>query len=424
MSNVPAVSHERGTRKGRALTPDEHSTLPPRFIDLKIELVKDRERLQNSWNDLLAQLKSSGRQRKKDRTDNMFVQKIIPQVEFSELQNLSPGKFKDIKRRGAVLVKNVVDSAQATAWRDELTAFVKTTLSKFFQLYWTRPQIQARAHPNVLSLISWLNSLYYIGTFPKNDQVTSVDLLKGVELSTPLVYADRFRVRHPGAQWNTHPPHIDGGGIERWEDANFRSCYNDILNGEWEKHDPYDLAGRLNAKMLLYGRPGQCVRTFQGWIALSETAPTQGTLKVFPDVTLSNASLILRPFFHLKKKLVSDDSLDQQNWEFDISTPDFPGIFERDGGFFGPRLTHQSHPHLRLSESMTSVPLVRPVMYIPAVPLTPQNLAYIERQKESFLKGIPPPDFPNGAGEDNFIGTGRETDVIGETARKAMGIAY
>ncbi|KAH8110499.1 DUF1479-domain-containing protein [Phellopilus nigrolimitatus] len=432
---------------------DEHSTLPPRFIDLKTELVKDRDRLQNAWNDLLAQLKSSVEETKKEGSN------IIPQVEFSELQNLSPDKFKDIKRRGAVLVKNVVDSGQATAWRDELTAFVKTNPvegfpeddKQFFQLYWTRPQVQARAHPNVLSLIGWLNNLYHIGTPPKSDQVTSVDLLKSVELSTPLVYADRFRIRHPGVQWNTHPPHIDGGGIERWEDANFRSCYNDILNGEWEKHDPYDLAGRLNAKISLYGRPGQAsvFRTFQGWISLSETAPTQGTLKVFPDLTLSNAYLILRPFFHLKKKLVSDDPLDQQNWEFDISTPDFPGIFERDGGFFGPRLTPQSHPHLRLSESMTSVPLVRPgdmifwhcdvvhsveqehtgnddsaVMYIPAVPLTPQNLAYIERQKESFLKGIPPPDFPKGAGEDSFIGTGRETDVIGETARKAMGLAY
>lgn len=31
--------------------------------------------------------------------------------------------------------------------------------------------------------------------------------------------------------------------------------------------------------------------------SLSETAPTQGTLRVFPDVHLSNAYTILRPFF-------------------------------------------------------------------------------------------------------------------------------
>lgn len=92
---------------------------------------------------------------------------------------------------------------------------------------------------------------------------------------------------------------------------------------------------------------------------------------------LSNAYLILRPFFRAKETLVSDDPLEPNNWEFgelsvgnivinslpsvpDISTPDFPGIFAGDKGFFGPRLTHASHPHMRLEESMTSVPTVSP----------------------------------------------------------------
>ena len=47
----------------------------------------------------------------------------------------------------------------------------------------------------------------------------------------------------------------------------------------------------------------------------SDTAPTQGTLKVFPDVYLSNAYLILRPFFKLKENLVTKDQLDPENWE-------------------------------------------------------------------------------------------------------------
>jgi hypothetical protein len=48
----------------------------------------------------------------------------------------------------------------------------------------------------------------------------------------------------------------------------------------------------------------------------SETAPTEGTLKVFPDILLSNAYIIFRPFF---RPLVSSDSadyLDAKNWEF------------------------------------------------------------------------------------------------------------
>ena len=47
-----------------------------------------------------------------------------------------------------------------------------------------------------------------------------------------------------------------------------------------------------------------------------DTAPGQGTLEVFPDVQLSNAYIILRPFFRRKAQPVSDDELDPENWEF------------------------------------------------------------------------------------------------------------
>lgn len=48
-----------------------------------------------------------------------------------------------------------------------------------------------------------------------------------------------------------------GGSIERWEDETFRTCFADILDGNWRQHDPYDLEGRLNARTSLYGRPNQ-----------------------------------------------------------------------------------------------------------------------------------------------------------------------
>ena len=110
----------------------------------------------------------------------------------------------------------------------------------------------------------------------------------GVDLSKPLSYADRFRIRHPGNQWNAHPPHVDGnyhiffqlvnsglnilvgGAIERWEDKTFRTCFADILSGNWKQHDPYDLEGRINARSSMYGRENQSsiFRTYQGWLAL------------------------------------------------------------------------------------------------------------------------------------------------------------
>jgi len=44
----------------------------------------------------------------------------------------------------------------------------------------------------------------------------------------------------------------------------------------------------------------------------------------------------------------------------DTSTPDFPGIMRCDTGFLSAQPTPELHPHLRLNETMTSVPKVYP----------------------------------------------------------------
>ena len=61
-------------------------------------------------------------------------------------------------------------------------------------------------------------------------------------------------------------------------------------------------------------------------------------------------------------------------------------------------------------------------MYIPAIPLTPQNQAYIERQKASFLSGDRPPDYPQGKSESTFVGVASVSDVTGKAGRRAMGL--
>ena len=68
---------------------------------------------------------------------------------------------------------------------------------------WTKSQVRARSHPNILSATVWLNKLYHV----KNGDQEKTD---GVDLDTPLTYADRFRIRRPGVQWDVHPPHVDG----------------------------------------------------------------------------------------------------------------------------------------------------------------------------------------------------------------------
>lgn len=62
-------------------------------------------------------------------------------------------------------------------------------------------------------------------------------------------------------------------------------------------------------------------------------------------------------------------------------------------------------------------------MYIPAVPFTAQNSAYIQRQKDCFLRGTPPPDFPQWGGEKGFVGVATTDHILGSRGREAMGFS-
>ena len=161
------------------------------------------------------------------------------------------------------MIRDVVDDAQAVEWKNELKEFVKVNdvegiftqfertriykshliiLNQVFPLTtsnfsiscalkntvflngqthltglisWTKPQVQARSHPNMLTVTAWLSKLYHIqvantGNNEKNDPLANT--LEGVDLNIPLTYADRFRIRKPGTKWvfDFNPPHVDG----------------------------------------------------------------------------------------------------------------------------------------------------------------------------------------------------------------------
>lgn len=58
-------------------------------------------------------------------------------------------------------------------------------------------------------------------------------------------------------------------------------------------------------------------------------------------------------------------------------------------------------------------------MYIPAMPTTKMNAAYVEKQKDCFLRGVSPPDFPKSS--QNYIGVGTATDLLSPAGLHAMG---
>ncbi len=70
-----------------------------------------------------------------------------------------------------------------------------------------------------------------------------------VNLNMPVMYVDRLRMRPPGDSALTLPPHIDGGGVHRWKDDRYRQVYRQILKGDIDGFDPFEIDDRLAANM-------------------------------------------------------------------------------------------------------------------------------------------------------------------------------
>ena len=94
---------------------------------------------------------------------------------------------------------------------------------------WSKPQLAARAHARSLEVQKRLLNLF----------ASSSDA--PVSLLTPLTYADRLRIRHPGDAKFALGPHMDGGSVERWEDEGYRRVYGEILRGRWEGFDAFQM---------------------------------------------------------------------------------------------------------------------------------------------------------------------------------------
>ncbi len=113
----------------------------------------------------------------------------------------------------------------------------------FYEIYNSKPQLRARTHPALIGTQKYLLSLWH----------TSVSDTP-VSVRAPISYFDRFRIREPGPSMFTLGPHIDGGGVERWEDPAFRNVWRRILKGgqSWREYDPFDISPRLEAVQDMY----------------------------------------------------------------------------------------------------------------------------------------------------------------------------
>ncbi|GJE98153.1 DUF1479-domain-containing protein [Phanerochaete sordida] len=418
-----------------------------RFAHLKQELWT--EGLVESWRDVLKALE--------DATASVIARgsESVPEVSYVSLKSgLSASEVEAVKSAGCTIVRGAVSEAEARDW-DRLTReYIAANKSKirgspadsiiFYELYSSPAQILARTHAHVLSTHkALLTTLFH----------ARPDTL--ISLHTPLSYFDRLRIRPPGPTRFALGPHVDSGGIERWEDVQYRRVYAEILRGgsAWRGYDAWDLSERVGANLNLYNAQNQCsiLRPLQGWLSLSNTGPGEGTLKVLPFLKEATAYLMLRPFFRptaqaLRAADAADGkvALDFASWEPALDSPEFSGSEPAKAQVFSPKF----HPHLRLGEgSLVSVPRVYPgdqvfwhcdlvhavetehtgahdsvVLYIPAVPFTVENAGYLRSQLLTFAKGLPAPDFPSGPGEAGFVGQIAPADVVMPEARKAFGL--
>ncbi len=47
-------------------------------------------------------------------------------MNFSQLDSLTPSEIEKIKRKGCVVIRDVVDDAEARGWKDALEEFIKS----------------------------------------------------------------------------------------------------------------------------------------------------------------------------------------------------------------------------------------------------------------------------------------------------------
>lgn len=411
--------------------------LEPRFATLKSKLIAGREEaLYDSWHRLLASL------REEIPLIAALGPKVIPEIDFKDIDNASPEFRAEHKKRGVAVIRSVVPIKEALGLKDELRQYLKANpqtkafpaeTPQVYELYWSPSQIKARSHPNLIKAQRFLMEFWH-----------SKDPNALISSSHPNIYADRLRMRLPGDAKFALGPHVDSGSCERWEDEGYGrgKVYDAIWQGKWEDYDPWESSCRLPVVSDLYQGIGACsmFRMFQGWLSLSETGPYEGTLLVNPLLSRATAYFLLRPFFSPKraaqdpaKETYEEAFLHPNNWQLETSPSSWlqgasPG--------HGQELRHALHPHLNLPSSMVHVPRVNPgdyvswhcdtihavdsvhagksdssVMYIPACPLTVSNAEFVARQREAFLSGRPCPDFGGGVGESEHVGRPGVEDV-------------
>ena len=360
----------------------------------------------------------------------------VPEIAWADVASgtVTAAQVARIKRRGCVVIRGVYDPAQIEAWNAEVVRYIddvrylermqdKAGLDKYFSklasgrpqifsLYWSKPQMQARQHPNMAVTRAWLSRLW---TFEKDGR-------RFCEPDHQFNYADRIRRREAGDKTLGLSPHSDGGSVERWCEPSFQRLYRDVLQGDPMAFDPFDAEHRIQTREIPSPAVCSAFRTFQGWTALTRQGPGDGTLKLVP-IARTMPWMLLRAL-----------------------QPDVPEG-NLCGATAGRALGASAQWHPELLAGLVSIPEVGPgdtvwwhqdiihavedhhngqgysnVIYIGAAPWCDKNQRFAERQAPAFLAGRSSPDFAPEDYELDFAGRATADD-LSPLGLQQMGLA-
>jgi len=343
-------------------------------------------------------------------------QPIIPEINFDSMEASNDELIKKVNQRGCVIVRNVFNEQLVNSLNKELEDYINTNgyyadqkkksdLDKYFSdlksgkpqifgLYWSKPQIEIRHSERMVKVKKWLNNLWVY----ENEEY------KVFDPNRELSYADRVRRREPGDDTLGLSPHCDAGSVERWTDTSYQKIYNNIFSDNFENYDPFD--AKYRDRVIEFESPAvaHVFRTFQGWTALTEQGPNDGTLQLIP---------IVKGMAYILTRALLDDVPEN----------------ELCGSKLGKALSVNKDYHELLLKGLVSIPKMKPgdtiwwhpdivhavedkhlgknysnVVYIGATPYCKKNLDYTVKQAKKFLEGKSPPDFAPEDYEINYKG--------------------
>ena len=330
---------------------------------------------------------------------------IIPEVKFDDLKLNLKDLTSEVKKRGCVVIRDVFDDDLIIQMNKDLEQYIeennyyedqkkKADIDKYFSdlksgkpqifgLYWSKPQVNIRQSIELDVVKKWLNQLWICKQ--NNESI--------FDPNHELVYADRVRRREPGDSTLGLSPHCDAGSVERWIDKGYQAVYEKIFADNFKEYDPFDAAYRNKTKEIESPAVSHVFRTFQGWVALTEQGPGDGTLQLIP-IAKSMAYILTRALL---------DDVDEK--DLCSSMP-------------ARALSVNSKYHSLLLRGLVSIPKMNPgdtvwwhpdvvhavedhhkgkgysnVVYVGSTPYCEKNLAYAKKQSQKFLEGKSPPDF-------------------------------